>query len=550
MAVVPIRELKRRYKMNLALGRALPLHDLAVPLPLSTGNPLYDAALTDKLVVTRTLSEAEHLNRGWSLVRQSSPAERQALAGEARSLLNDYKLLLALQAWQGGDEGLARTFLEALPWHWRLAFPIAVLKPAAHIFTGWRRALRFRLVEDPRYPALRALFRELLAQAPNVAVLKYRQTIKASAALQRYRFEGEREEAIHRLCFDNGRGLEDSQLLEPVGAYLRARQALAAGDVGAFLRALENGRREIPLTSFMGLLGSAGLRLNDQHSPQAAGLRDYAVRCATAVESLLRLREWGDWLTGGHIRLLADKVRHGIVERGLDIPFHKVTQAFINAPHRVRQLTLEPLYIPLMRHFGRQAAGLLPEPGPLSYVQPGNVIHLMSFLLYTVLSSAMPARLFLLYQDGVEEVPPLDLEEVARHLADAPNALEQWLLSEFGGLATHYSYTYDYAAVARVLAELDPQAPLVLDLPFAQSMEILAALLPFERAFNLSTVFGAPGEVCLAYDYYANLILATSFWHFGIWQRNSDSAAQRFAEFLDRLRAFQALAAGVPGGEA
>ena len=29
-----IRELKRRYRENLALGRALPTHDLGVPLPL------------------------------------------------------------------------------------------------------------------------------------------------------------------------------------------------------------------------------------------------------------------------------------------------------------------------------------------------------------------------------------------------------------------------------------------------------------------------------------------------------------------------------------
>jgi hypothetical protein len=47
---VPIRELKQRYKINLALGHSLPLTDLAISLPLSTGNPLYDAALTGKLV--------------------------------------------------------------------------------------------------------------------------------------------------------------------------------------------------------------------------------------------------------------------------------------------------------------------------------------------------------------------------------------------------------------------------------------------------------------------------------------------------------------------
>jgi len=34
---------------------ALPTHDLGVPLPLSTGNPLFDAALTEKLATTTTI---------------------------------------------------------------------------------------------------------------------------------------------------------------------------------------------------------------------------------------------------------------------------------------------------------------------------------------------------------------------------------------------------------------------------------------------------------------------------------------------------------------
>lgn len=50
---VSIRELKRCYKINLALGRVLPTFDLATPLPLSTGNPLFDAALTDGCILFR-----------------------------------------------------------------------------------------------------------------------------------------------------------------------------------------------------------------------------------------------------------------------------------------------------------------------------------------------------------------------------------------------------------------------------------------------------------------------------------------------------------------
>ncbi|MBM3459071.1 MAG: hypothetical protein FJX77_11140, partial [Armatimonadetes bacterium] len=177
---VPIRALKRRYKINLALGRGLALHDLAIPLPFSTGNPLYDAALTDKLTPTRTLNEVEHLKRGWELVRAASGEETATLAAHSEGLLNDYRLLLALQCWDRGEEAATRRFLRSLPWHWRLGFPIAVINPAQQLFTGWRRAIRFRLVEEPRFPALRELYRELLAAAPEVTLLKYRETVHAA----------------------------------------------------------------------------------------------------------------------------------------------------------------------------------------------------------------------------------------------------------------------------------------------------------------------------------------------------------------------------------
>jgi hypothetical protein len=81
-----------------------------------------------------------------------------------------------------------------------------------------------------------------------------------------------------------------------------------------------------------------------------------------------------------------------------------------------------------------------------------------------------------------------------------------------------------------------------LDLPFANSLDILDALLPFERVFNLGGAYGAPGEICISYQYYAKLFLATEKWSYSVWSRYSDSAAQNFAEFLDRLKAFQTLA--------
>lgn len=268
-----IRDLKRNYRLQLAQHRVLPTHDRAIPLPFSTGNPLFDAALTDKLVVTASLNEAEHLRRAWGLVSGATLDDVRTLAEHADGLLNDYKLLLALRAWRDGKDELCRVFLWALPWGWRLRFPVSVIKPAATLFTGWRKELSFRLIDEPRFPALRDLYREFLSKAPGVVVLKYRRAIQASAALLRMRFEGQRETSIHDLCFHNGkRGSADASL-EPVGTYLRARTELARGNMVAFLRELNGGPHEIPITSFMGLLGSHGLRLSEPRTPSLQQLR-------------------------------------------------------------------------------------------------------------------------------------------------------------------------------------------------------------------------------------------------------------------------------------
>jgi hypothetical protein len=545
-----IRELKRAYKVNLALGETLPPHDLAIPLPLSTGRPLFDAALTDKLVATQTLNEAEHVGRAWHLVRGASAEERAVLGQHARGLLNDYRLLLALRCWELGDEAGARPFLRSLPWGWRLGFPTAVIKPAAQVFTGWRRSLRFRLVEEPRFDALKAEYRETLAHAPPVALLKYRATVHQATALLHYRPEGERERAIHDWCYGDGSAAEGIPELEPLPTYVRARRALRAGGVKAMLDVLEASPALIPITSYMGLLGGHGIRLTDDDQTSVKRLRDYAVRCATAVECLLRLKEWSPWLKKRHIAELSTRVRETIVDEGRDIPFFKVVKAFLAAPIETRKRVVEPLLVPLMRHFGERTAALLPPPGPITYLQPGNVLHVMSFLLYACLASAVDTRLLLLYKKGLEQVEPIPLERLAPHLADDAWELQEWLLEEFGGLSTRYEFTYDMPRVARTLRGLDPEAPLVLDLPFAQDPAILEALLPFERVLNLNSPFGAPGELCLATSYYSELLFATRGWSFGVWGRYSDSAAMRFAELLDRLGQFQALSAALPGRSA
>jgi hypothetical protein len=535
--VIGIKELKRRYRENLALGRALPTHDLGVPLPLSTGNPLFDAALTEKLATTTTLDAPEHVARAWHMVGRATAEERATLGENAGALLNDWKLLLALRAWQLDDGEAVRRLLRALPWGWRLAFPVAIIKPAEHVFTGWRRTLEFRLVDDPRWDALRALYRELLAQAPATALLKYRRVVQQAMALLHYRPDGDRERAIHDLAF--GRGDASADALPLVATYAKARDALRTGGIAKFLDAL--GDAELPLTSIMGLLGNAKIRLADD-GPHAGALRDRVVRAATSVESLLRLKEWDPWLTDAHVDALSARVRHAVIEQGFDIPFAKVVKAYLGAPQTTRERVLKPLFAPLLRHFGKRVASLLPPPGPTAFVMPINVVHLMSFLLYAVMAAAAPARLVLVRKKGIVEASDLGLEQVIPHLADDREKLERWLLSELGGATTIYDYTYDYKALAKTLDKIDPAVPTVLDLPFADSDDILGALLPRERVFNLNTAFGAPGEICVAYEYYLRSAVVDDGWAVREWSRMSDSAASRFAELLERLGQFEKLA--------
>jgi hypothetical protein len=121
-------------------------------------------------------------------------------------------------------------------------------------------------------------------------------------------------------------------------------------------------------------------------------------------------------------------------------------------------------------------------------------------------------------------------------------SLERWLLAELGGSTTIRDYQYDLPALAKALGAIDPAAPTVIDLPFVDSMDILGALMPRERVFNLNSAFGAPGEICVAYEYYLKFALVDEEWSYKVWSRYSDSAASRFAELLDKLEQFERLA--------
>jgi hypothetical protein len=221
-------------------------------------------------------------------------------------------------------------------------------------------------------------------------------------------------------------------------------------------------------------------------------------------------------------------------------------KAFLGAPQKTRELVLRPLLEPMLRQFGARVAAQLPPPGPITFVMPVNVIHLMSFLLYAVLASAAPAKLVLVRGKGTRELD-FGLDDVIPHLTDDRSELETWLLKTLGGVSTINQYTYDMRALTKVLDTIDPKAPLVLDLPFVDDIDILQALLPRDRVFNLNTAYGAPGEICVSYDYYLKFALIDEGWSFRSWARFSDGAASRFAELLEKLDAFERLArAGAP----
>ena len=393
------------------------------------------------------------------------------------------------------------------------------------------------------------MFSDLLDSAPAVTLLKYRRTIKESAALQRYRFEGARQTAVHDLCFNNGKSITDlPDDMAMIGTYLDARDALDEHGPNAMLDVLAKRSAWVPLTSYMGLLSNAGISLTDNTEPAIEQVRSYAVTSATAVESLLRLNEWSPWLNDSHIEQLSDKVKTQIIDRGLDVPFFRVTKAFLAVPVTLKKKLAEPLYKPLLLHFGEVATRLLPPPGPITFVVPSNLVHLSSFLLYAVLASVTETRFFTLSDhQGTNELEPIAVDDLIDVLAMTQPEVEAWVLKRFGSTQVGpRGYTYDYDAIAATLRGLDRAAPLVLDLPFTQHEALINALLPFERVFNLNTTFGGPGEICVAQSYYARFSFSSPVFEYRNWSRYSNSAAERFTETLDRMQWYGRLAEHSP----
>jgi hypothetical protein len=546
VALPRVRELKRNYKLLLAERRALSTLDLGIPLPLSTGDPVLDAALFEKIAATATMGEAEHLVRAWSLAAQSNEAQRTLLVRHARALLNDHKLLHALAAVARDDDATLDAMLAALPWAWRFGFPSAVIKPATMIFTGWRKRVPFRLVQPPPFERLRERFRATLARAPDAMLLKFRDAIKQSAALLKFRFEGERERAIHDLCFADGRAAASSGALPAVAAFVRARDALAQGGPTALVAALDEAPGRVPLTSLMGLLGQGRVHLpRGDHRSRGVlePLRDHALASATGVEMLLKLHEWGSWLDERRCELIGKRVLEAVDRPGVNLPFFKVLKGFMAAPARVQKALARPMLLPLMQRFGAGLRALLPSAQSYTFVLPANMLRLTSLMLYAMVGNAGKARLLLLRSRGLAEPPLVELGDVVDHVAAGSAATQTWLKESLGAIALDTEYRYDVPALAAKLGALDPGQPLLLDVPFVEDARLVEALLPFELAVNLNPPLGAPGEVTVSYEFYAQSMYMTPRGGWITFLRDNDVAAGRFAEFVDRLQVMAAMAA-------
>ncbi len=538
-----IQDLKRNYRLATARGQALAITDLGTAFPLSTGNELYDAALTGTLKATATMSSAEQLARAWQLCQKATDDELVILADESAVISNDFRMLGALQAWQRGHDQLTRRFLAALPWHWRLAFPTAVLSPARHFFSGWRRDLRFRLVDEPRHEALRTVFAELLADAPPVVIIKYRRTIKESAALQRYRFDGDRPTVIHQVCFgslnDVDRTAAERVGLATVGA---VADLVNASDSVALADVLDGCPDPIPLTSIQGVLAARSWSLADDRLPAVDRIRRYVLLNATAVELIGHLKAWGPWLDDANCEILARRYGEQ-VERGLSIPFFRVLTAFQAADDKVRERLARPLLLPTMRAFGRDTAGLL-DGGPTTFVLTSPALGAGSLLLYACLAAVAPTRLVLAGAGPGQETSPPSIEAILDHIAKPRLQFEQWLLQAFGLGALARGLRYDMDQLCRFLAtDFDTEAPLVVDFPFAHGAQLLDTLAPFRQVFNLSGEVGAPNEICVSARYQLAALFVTYGVRRSAWFRDSSQGAVAFAQFLQRLDGFKRLTA-------
>src|SRR5574341_1636606 len=150
-----IGSFKDNYYTLLAKRKVLLYNDYSFKVPVSSGSPLLDSSIVEKIQTTSEFMDHEHLLRSWRLFKSMSVEEAHVLLNNLQDVLNDHKILLALRFWEKNDVDRTLYILHNLPWGWRLQFPILVIKPAYLFFTGWKKEIEFRLVKDIDFNKLR-----------------------------------------------------------------------------------------------------------------------------------------------------------------------------------------------------------------------------------------------------------------------------------------------------------------------------------------------------------------------------------------------------------
>lgn len=549
-----IAELKHNYKELLANRRTIPSSEFSPNIPISTGSPAIDSCLIEPIGTTGEMEDHEHLMRSWQLIKGMNNKEEEIALNNLDALLNDHKILLALKYWEGNDKEIAKRILDSLPFGWKLQFPLVLIKPSYLFFTGWKKHLDFRLVKNINYGRLQAFYSQILEEAGDIAILKYKEKIHATTALLGYDFKTDKEKAIEDWCYHKG---STSNKLELVKIYVKARELLKENKIVKFGKYLASQDKVIPITSYMGLLGSKGIDLRRMENET---LRNYAIRCASFVETILRLNEWSKWeasegkwhlslkalLTGkqrsfmwldeGKAELISKKIKKGL--SAVDIPFSKMVKAYLACPKETKQLLTNNTFIPLLKKFGESIRYLLPKS--FNFLQPANMIHLHDFILYNVLNSATKGKLVLLgktvksYHFSIKELAPLAHMDTWE--------IERYLVRKFGEQTERYSYSYEGARIKKALSNLNKDDLLVVDLPFYSDLEIMEGLMGFKKIFNLSTYYGLPSEISLQYQYFSEYSLRFRGFALSGYSRLGEAPAYDLIKYLEKLHCFEKFA--------
>ncbi len=530
------RRLKELYLDLRYQNKVLSPEDRSPKLPISSGNALVDACLFEKIQQTPTTQIEEHLLRAWQMVERATEEEINILYTHRGALLNDHKILLAMRLFQEEREDQCHAFLKSLPFGWEVQFPTAFIKPADVFFTGWKGSLDFRLVKDIPYTRLRKFFADFIEHdLSEMSLLKYRAKLKTALALLRYPVISPRERAVSEWCFD--RKLTSLPDFPLINTFLAVRQKAKVRDEAGFIQELKgNPDVNLPITSYMGLLGTLGVELN---STNQDFFREYAVKCATFVESLLRLNEWAWWLTDDQIVALGKRLVTGY-EKGM-LTIDKITNAFANIDNFLLQKKLTDLvFLPLLK---RSVADLNPLlPSKFEMILPLSYFIFTNFLLYLVMNAVADGKLTLFHGKTVRHLD-FTLDILSEIIKMDVVSFDDYLFKHYRAEYSTYVSEMESPYITDYIKGIPRERMLVIDLPFSRMYDLMYTLNQHDTIFNISKYCGLSGEISLqnnAVELAQLKIMGEDF--FTATQSRPKDAVTDFVAMLEKVRVLNQVA--------